>query len=262
MPVCEYCDGQFDSAQLVSAHLEGCKTYKQNHSKTSSKTTVHAALRQPLPTRQRSRHNSQSESSASLESIRNQLEAEQLQLKISEVRAAHRDLDKQNVGAGNEVQKEAQQEQLRKKRREIIQKVKDTVISTGAQKIPNELKTEAKSAIEAELSTMRVEELPESELIEIAESIRDEIYDSWIEEEKAKDKTRLKRLVLKNYGNEYARKIVYEEIDLSSQSECLQEIETELEEVLVGDESQSEVRELVGSILDDMLEDDIEDDEE
>ena len=261
MAVCNFCNRKFPNAQSVRAHLKGCKAYKEHNGKPSLKMPMHTASRQPLPVRQMPRQHPQFEPPvSSQDAIRNQIEIGELNLRLREIRAAHRDLDRQENEARYDAQKEAQQAQLRKKRREIIQRVKDTVINTAMQRVPDSLKTEVKIAIEEELSTMKVEELPENELVEIAVSIRDQIYNPWLEEEKTEKENALHRLFLLSIGKQYARKRVDEEVEYSDQSKCLREIESEMEESLTGDETRADVKNIVDTVLDSMLDDEDEDD--
>jgi hypothetical protein len=65
------------------------------------------------------------------------------------------------------------------RRRATIQRVKDRVITNWSALgylIPAEAKAQALKAVEAELGRLRVEELPEAEVMTLAEGVRDRIF--------------------------------------------------------------------------------------
>jgi predicted GNAT family acetyltransferase len=148
---------------------------------------------------------------------------------------------------------EEAQERRKTKRREAIQRVKHKVVDEwwGGIGMAATLKAQMLQAIEAELTPLPADELPETELVQVAEGIRDRIYGQAVAAQQAATARLQRKQVLQQYGLEYAQKEL-REIDglkLSERWRIEALVKDDLES-LRGDESRADVRERVEAILD------------
>lgn len=150
--------------------------------------------------------------------LREQLQAEETRLKLRQLQTAHRELDTQETERARrereaaeaarqtELDRDLARERVRheaderrrheqaeaarqERRRTIVQRVKAR-ISAGwyelglalrlPYKVPDHLKGRALRAVEEELTRLPVDELPEAELVVIAEGVRDRVYGEWM----------------------------------------------------------------------------------
>jgi hypothetical protein len=96
--------------------------------------------------------------------------------------------------------------QLRQRRREIIQGVKYHVVEQLVAPIfgRSDLKARALQDIERALTALPVEELPRAELVLIAEGIRDRLYRATLEAEQRSQEQAARRQRLIEHGCDYA----------------------------------------------------------
>ncbi len=202
MPRCGFCHRSFQSKQSVRAHLGHCEPYR--NAKPQGKLPIGRPtyIGRPLP---------KADKEAGFDPAlhaRQEVEAEEAKLRLRQVQAAHSELDAKEAQRARHAKEEAEaarrreqeqtlarrraqleaeererrveiEQQLQRRRREIFQKVKDRVIRQWWRirySIPSEVRARALMEIEQNLSALPVEELPETELIEIAEGVRDRLY--------------------------------------------------------------------------------------
>jgi hypothetical protein len=129
--------------------------------------------------------------------------------------------------------------------------------------IPSETEARALDEIERDLSRRPVEDLPESELVTIAEGIRNRIYQPVIlaqdrarEEEERKQKQAVRRTDLVDSGVSYAGRELRQEHDLDgwTRVKIEQKVKQTLEQEVDGSESEADVRALADDVLDQELE--------
>ena len=200
MPKCNFCSRGFKNVQAVRRHMGFCEPYL-------STTKKGRAGRAPLGTATGTYAGTApvAASPSLAERVLDQVEAEEARLKLRGVQAAHRKLDeaeaerlrkdeearqRQRAAAREEADRQHQAEEAeltKARRRAIVKSVKHEVIDGVYamkfmfQEIPGEVKAEALMAIEHELLGLNADEIPRSELIHIAESIRDRVYSPHIE---------------------------------------------------------------------------------
>jgi len=142
-----------------------------------------------------------------------------------------------------------------------IQSVKDTAIGSWwspGHTIPSETKAQALVAIEQELSRLPVDQLPRSELVMIAEGIRDRIYRPVIQaqqqareaQERGRQQAR-QRTILTAAGVAHANQILRQQQPLESWTrfELEQHVKRAIEQAIVGSESEADLRALVGTLV-------------
>lgn len=148
----------------------------------------------------------------------------------------------------------------------MIQSVKDEVIGSWwspGSTIPSETKAGALVAIEQELSRLSVDQLPRSELVTIAEGIRDRIYRPVIqaqqqareEEERRRHQAR-QRTTLIASGAAYANQALRQQHGLESWTrlDLEQKVKRSLAQAIDGSESEADLPALVDDLLVQQLE--------
>jgi hypothetical protein len=147
-------------------------------------------------------------------------------------------------------------------RRGVIQSVKDKVIGSWWQPghtIPSEVKAQALVAIEQELARLPVvDELPRSELVTIAEGIRDRIYRPVLQarqraqeaEDRKRDQAR-QRTTLIASGAAHANQILRQQQDLNgwTRLDLEQKVKRALEQEIDGSESEADLQARVDDLL-------------
>ncbi len=143
--------------------------------------------------------------------------------------------------------------------------VKDKVIGSWwaiGHTIPAETKAQALAAIERELSGLPADELPRSELVAIAEGIRDRIYRPVIaarkREQEDAERQRAQgrqRAALITTGVAHGTRILQQDqsLDGSTRLDLAQKVKRALEQEVDGSESEAEIRGRVGEILEEAL---------
>lgn len=204
MARCKFCGAKFQSKQGVRAHLKHCEAYQGRKSEPEGTPPAY------IGTEPKAREPKASAKGAfdPVGHARQEFQTEEARLHLRQLQAAHRELDAREAERKRRTRQEAEakatqtreerearlraeleaQERRRKeetaralaqKRRELLQRVKRRVVddwSPWGYTIPAETKARALKEIEQELAGLAVEELPESELILIAEGGRDRIY--------------------------------------------------------------------------------------
>jgi len=202
MARCGFCQKSFPSKQSVRAHLRYCEAYKNPGPQGQRPKGRAAFLGRNLP---------KAEKDTGFDPAfhaRQEVEAEESRLRLRQIRGAHEELDAKEAERARRTKEEAEaarqreQEQVKarrqaelelqerkrkeqaererqRRRREIIQKIKDRVIRQWwafSYTIPAETQARALKEVEQELAALPVEELPEKELIAIAEGVREKLY--------------------------------------------------------------------------------------
>lgn len=154
-------------------------------------------------------------------------------------------------------------------RRRIIQRIKDEVLGWRAWRygeMPAEVKARTLQEIERELSALPVEELPRHELVQIAEGVRDRVYRPAVQEreaarkrekraeEEARSRPERKRALIQR-GVAYARRELADAEGLyyADRLRIRSAVERRLQQEISGQESETQVRELVDLVLDEEL---------
>lgn len=145
--------------------------------------------------------------------------------------------------------------------RPIIQQVKYQVIEcwrSFSHSIPAETKAQALVTIEQELSRLPLDQLPRSELVTIAEGIRDRLYQPVIQrQEKAREAEERKRnqarqrTILIAAGAAHANRILRQQLDLDgwTRLDLEQQVKRVLEREVNGTETEAEVQAQVDDLL-------------
>jgi hypothetical protein len=236
--MCHFCDKTFRNRQAVRAHLKGCPVYKQMPKATvptlgsKPKTPSLGARRlssrltpEAFPTDDRPRH----------EPPRTTVDAEQ---------------EPYGKVLG----------------RLTIQSVKNAVIDSWrslGHTIPAETKSQALVAIEHELSRLPAAQLPRSELVAIAEGVRDRIYKPVLqaqerareEEDRKRSQTR-RRTTLLAAGEARANHTLRQQdgLDAWTRRELEQKVKRTLDQEIDGSESEADVEALVDDLVAKQLE--------
>lgn len=230
---CNFCGKSFRNRQAVRAHLKGCPDYRQMPKATVpsvGSTPGTSGLRDrnphtqltpdPGPARDRPRHPTP------------------------------------RIAAGA-----SQKPNITELSRLTIQSVKDQVIDSWwslNHTIPSEAKAQALVAIEQELSKLLVDQLPRSELVTIAEGIRDQFYQPVIqaqqrarnEEDRKRNQSR-QRTILIAAGATHANRSLRQQQDLDgvSRLDLEQKVKRALEQEVDGSESEADVQARVDDLL-------------
>lgn len=264
MAKCNFCGATFGSRQAVRAHLKACGAYKGTEPQAPvPKASVPQAMPKAEPETDRATR------------LRREVEAEQARLKLREVQAQHRELDERDqerqhrqreaAEAARTAAREAEARQQREQeaklrayhRRTIIQNVKHDVLEgwgglgAAIEGIPEDLRGQALKEIERELSEVAVDELPRSEVVKIAEGIRERVYRPWREQRKAQQQREAVRQERIRHGIDYADGELRKEgdLDFSERWRIRTDVQQLLEGKLTGEETQAEVRGMVGELI-------------
>ena len=230
---CNFCGTTFRNQQAVRAHLKACGAYRQ-----LPKATVPRVGRAPGTRRIRTGtpvNHSTSES-------------------VFEEECPRRQPPRAIPSPAHGAVKQAL-------RRLAIQSTKDAVIASwwlSGHTIPAETKAQALAAIERELSGLPADELPRSELVTIAEGIRDRIYRPVIAAQKREgedaERQRVQarqRPALIAGGVAHGTRVLQQAQNLEgwARLDLQQQVKRALEQELDGSESAGEVRACVDEIL-------------
>ncbi len=298
MAVCRFCGQEFGSRQGVRAHLKACAAYLGRAPRQA--LLPEAAGGMPTQSPAGASFDLPAEDFDPVTKMRQQVSAEKLRLTLREIRQAHGELDaRENASrraaaeqqareaaarAAPEREREAARasaaleaesrrraeeakERHKAKRRQIIQDTKQAVVERwpASYRLSTELKAQILQAIERALAPLPIEELPQAELVQIAEGVRDRLHGEALARQNATAARTQRQQALQRYGLEYAEQELeaIEDLDLSERWR-IESVVTEELKALTGDESRTEVRAWVDEILDEEgigLEDDEDDTE-
>lgn len=284
MAVCRFCGQEFGTRQGVRAHLKACAAYLGRSTReTPVPQATDGVPPQPsvlLPT------DGFEDSLDPVTKMRQQVTSEKLRLKLREIQQQHEALDAEqraNRQASAESQareakaqalierereaaraqraREAQsrreaadaKERRKVKRRQVIQDVKQAALDRWrySARADAELKAKILRSIELALVPLPVDELPQAELVQIAEGVRDRLYGEVAAAEAAAAARAQQRESLRQYGLSYTRQqlIADEDFDWAERWRIECAVTEELQ-AITGEESRAEVRAWVEEILD------------
>lgn len=230
---CHFCKKSFRNRQAVRAHLKGCPSYRQlpkaSLPSEGSKPEV-LGLRDPYPS------------------------ARPTVAPRSAPDPARPYAPRTSASPGH---KPAPTDRARS----IIQQVKNQVIESWwsfSHSIPAETKAQALVAIEQELSGLPVDQLPRSELLTIAEGIRNRLYEPAIQrqqqareaEERKRNQAR-QRTILIAVGAAHVKRILRQQQDLDgwTRLDLEQQVKRALEREVNGSETEAQVQAQVADLL-------------
>ncbi len=309
---CGFCHRTFKTKQGVRGHLRSCERYSD--AKRQGRPPKSRATHRQSPT-----YIGRPQPKADLSSgfdpaahMKQQVEEQESRLKLRQVQAAHEELDRKEVERARQIkeqaeavrrreqdeilarrrteteaqerrEKERREGERQRQRRELLQSIKNRVVRNYIQflhVIPKEAEARALKQIEQELMVLPIEDLPERELVELAEGIRDGIYraalrgqdeerrqeeeaarqrrkreaEQWEQEWREREleqKRNQKKRELVRHGYQFAAGELDERGIRPSieRYAILEKLEKELNNGLLGEESKSDTEDLVEEIL-------------
>ncbi|MCI0530321.1 MAG: hypothetical protein L0Y56_22990 [Nitrospira sp.] len=288
MATCNFCGQEFENTQAVRAHLKWCPPYRgQEEPEDMPKEAIpkagmprHAQPKGDDPVTRARQEYEKEKVDFKLDRIREergdwkerQEERERAtQRREREAREARAEEELEQVLAIEQLhivreEKSRQQDELRNKEKIRLERIQQAKIQAVDQyyywpRVPSEFKVQAKREIEKELNTLQIEYLPDSELKEIAEAIRDRAYKPFFErlareeQERQVERDRVqRRSALLNQAEENVRAWVKEELKklegydprdwILVDWQIAKEVREILETDLQGDEAASEVKDI------------------
>ena len=273
---CRFCRKSFRNHQAVRAHLRHCAVYRGRQAKMRPRQP-RLPVGRPVP--------QVDEPEADFDRV------DDTPPRIQEATSPPPDTgmaDLRALLAAHEKRRQDEAAEAKKqKRRQVIQRVKERVVGqwqSAGYTIPAETKARALTDIEHELSALPVDELPEWELVQLAEGVRDQRYGpvmraqddaQRLEDQRRREAQEVSRRVAEQQANEarerqqaearaaalvqYGSDFAYEalqdvgDLDEQDQQRLLQRVERELADQLTGGESKRDVQGLVDRILDEEL---------
>lgn len=286
---CRFCSQKFANGQAVRAHLKGCPEYRSRPRNRqpdglslNGRYLGSESLKASLP--------EAAEADAPFDLVRQlgqQVTAERLRLELREVEEAHAELDRKAQAKKREREREAreraeaaqtaererllaqrqsetaQAEETRRetvecekqsRRREAIQNVKRQVVDWWYPDVTarSDLKARALKEIETGLAPLAVEELPLSELVFIAEGIRDRLYRETKSTEEQAQRFVNRRRELIAHGTAYAARELraVEDLSIVDVWRIERRVKEDLESI-AGTESKEDVEDRAEAILED-----------
>ena len=241
---CRFCGKRFESAQGVRAHLKSCSAYRDRPEKPAKADSLRQPPvgSGNLGNGSLGRESDEpDESDLPLRQLQQRLAAERVRLELRDVEDAHAERDRTAAVKANEQRRireqeldearakerareearrsqeesaqqverrEAEKRERQEKRRSVIQEVKRQVVDCwfGGFGILSDFKPRVCVAIERELQTLAIDEIPLPELVRLAEGIRDRMHRD--EKAKAEQASRLagQRQRLIQHGLSYAQR--------------------------------------------------------
>ena len=284
MAVCRFCGQGFGNRQAVRAHLKACAAYLGRFTRQPGLPEGTGVM--PAQNLAGAFSDAMDEGFDPVNKMRQQVSAEKLRLTLREVRHAHGELDaredarrkaaadqearevqsriaverereagRARAALDAEARRETEQakERRKAKRREVIQQAKLKAVDEwwASFRLSSGLKAQILQAIESALAPLPVDELPQAELLQIAEGVRDRIYGQAIEAQNAAAARLQQKQALQRYGLEYAQGELrdVEGLDVFERWRIEAVVRDELE-TLTGDESRAEVKAWVDDVLD------------
>ncbi len=248
---CRFCGKSFRSSQAVRAHLRHCLAYRDRRGKAASLPGGLPIRSVPVGTTLPEAD----EPEAGVERV------DQAPLAVQNTEPLPRNDDVTQFRGLLEAQERKRKQEAAQaraqKRRQIIQRVKDRVFgdpSSLRYTIPSETKARALTEVDLELSRHPVEELPEGELVTIAEGVRDRIYApvtrAQDEAREEQQRSRERREGLVRAGITHANQILDRAAVQSwTRFSITQRIEQALTQTITGSEAGADVEALVDKIL-------------
>lgn len=278
---CRFCRKSFRNRQAVRAHLRHCATYRGRQAKTRSRQARlpvrSLPIGRPVP--------QADEPEIVLEHI------DHIPPRMHEATPRPPDTGMADLRALLAAHEKRRQDEAaearRQKRRQVIQRVKERVVGqwrSAGYTIPAETKARALTDIERELSAPPVDELPEWELVQLAEGVRDQRYgpvmraqddaprledqrrreaqeasrrvaERQAHEARERQQAEARAAALVQYGLDFAYEALQEvgDLDEQEQQRLLERVERDLGDQFTGGESKRDVQGLVDTILDEEL---------
>lgn len=212
MSACQFCGRGFSNRQAVKAHLKSCTAYRDRANRPSRAGSLSIAEPDRFANEERGDPGGESDGAdLTLRQLQRRLSSERVRLQLRELDDTNADLDRQADAKRRERERNAAQEadaarvselarqeaaqrvadatarqerreaaerERQVKRRNTIQEVKRLVVDEwfGGFLMPSDLKPRIRIAIERALEPLPLEELPLSELVELARGIRDSLH--------------------------------------------------------------------------------------
>jgi len=174
MATCQFCGRQFRNTQAVRAHLKACVAYHDRDSALSRASGSNALGTVPEATSPGTEFTGEDSD-------------RQAQREAAGERAQER-ADRQAERETELFLRRVAEERRTRRRRELIQSVKDQTIGAWSWQhptIPADVKADALQQIERKLSGLPLDELPLHELVQVAEGVRDRLFRPVLEAEEA-----------------------------------------------------------------------------
>lgn len=294
---CRFCGAEFSNAQAVRAHLKGCAAYQNRPSRQTADAGAsrQPSLGEDslgAPSLGNDRTGGTSAADQAFDPVRlleQQIAAQRLRLQLREVEEAHKEMDRraeaaerarqqaeqQEAEAGRNAEREreaarrqaenqgaeqarrqAEDSKRRAERRTIIQNVKNTSMYRWPMSSADR-RAQALQDIENALSGLPVDELPEAELIEIADGICSKAHASERQAAQRELQTALhdlgrigRRSQLMQHGQDFAARELQAVEGLSAfeRAQIVQRVANALEDV-TGDETKDAIESRVEAIL-------------
>lgn len=294
MAMCNFCNQEFDNTQAVRAHLKWCPPYRgEEEPEGMHKAGMprHAQLKGDDPVTRARQEYEKEKVDFKLDRIKEERrtwkdrqqekdQAMQRQEREAQEARAREELDRDlaieqtRLDKEEKSRREEERRKIEKIRRDRIQQVKAQAVDQyySWPRVSSEFKVGAKRMIEKELGDLQIEDLPDSELKEIAEAVREKVYKPFFEKLAREDQQRQaeRELVrrksnLLNQGEKYVKiwvkKALEEEgiADLDPMGRLLlewkvaQAVREALEKELQGDEEAHEIRDIAIDLAEDIL---------
>ncbi len=288
MSACQFCGRGFSNRQAVKAHLKSCAAYRDRGSRPNRIGSLSIAEPDRFASDERDDPAADSDGAdLTLRQLQRRLSSERVRLQLRELDDTNADLDRQGEAKRRERERNAAQEAdaaraselarqeaaqraadatARQERREAaererqatrratIQEVKRQAVDEwfGGFAMPTDLKPRIRIAIERALEPLPLEELPMSELVELARGIRDSLYrevKDGIDQAASRAQQR-KRLM--DHGVSYAQRelLGVEGLDAMDKWRIERVVNSELAAV-TGEESTDDIEDWIDEILDD-----------
>lgn len=283
MAQCRFCGKEFSNKQAVRAHLKGCTAYLGRFSRQPA--LPQAKQEVFIGNGEASAREEPEMDFDPVRQMQKQVSAEKLRLRLREVGQAHAELDARDearrsasteretretqlrrqaeqqrdvarvrVLAESNARREAEEvkQRLMAKRRAAIQQAKVKVVDEwwGQFGIGSALKAQILLAIEANLAPLTVDEIPQAELVQIAEAVRDRLCSQSKATQDAAAALQQQVQALQRYGLEYAQAALREidGLDLLERWRMESLVREQLKD-LAGNKSRLEVKAWVDEIL-------------
>ena len=183
---CKYCGRQFRSTQGVNGHLRSCKNYQTKKQGSYQSSISDGAIYHDGPLELESYSEAPPAQVAQPRLPNAKTRAAVTNHPPPTIQSSKRDalhLEGQSM-IQVERDRHREKEEHQRKKREVLQRIKSSVIDWHfiGDDVPTEAKAKAKLEIERELARLPLLELPHYELRQIGEGIRDQVYAPYLKE--------------------------------------------------------------------------------